>query len=687
MSFASSPKGPRLALVLASSVCAVGLAQSIAGQPVETKPPAPAPAPTAPGTAPAGAPAPADPKAGETKPELKAGGEPPPVTPPKPGVEAVTKGEAEASNQPPQAAPPQAQPAPGDLLGGQNAVPPSQNVTINLINRMVKKGLLTKEEAEELLTQAAADATEARTRAQADAVEVARAVVQDAVTQRVIPDVPMVPDDAVRVTYIPETVKKQIRDEIRQEVMSKAKSENWVEGKKQPEWVSRFRVKGDVRIRYEGEFFPDGNDNTGAFPNFNAINTGAPFDTSGTVFSPQLDADKDRNRFRIRVRVGAEADMGDNWTAGVRIATGESNIPTSPNQSFGYAGSGQGGNFSKYAIWLDRAFLKYESSPNPDKQLSIVMGRADNPFMSTDIIYDEDLGFDGAFVTGRYKINQHVTPFAVAGAFPIFNTDLNFSSIQPAKISSTDKYLYGSQVGAEFNINKHTTAKLAGAYYYFDGAEGRQSTPFTPLTASDAGDTDGTRPSFAQKGNTYLPLRRIIPNANNNFGTTNQFQYYGLATKFQPLAITAKIDYNGFEPFQVSLIAEYIKNLAFDRDRLDALGVNNRASNSAGGNPGHYEGGDTAWMVAIRAGAATFEKRGDWQVGVSYKHIESDAVIDAFTDSDFGLGGTNMQGYTVWGGIALTPRTSLGVRWVSTKEIAGPPLSIDSLFIDFGGRF
>ena len=54
---------------------------------------------------------------------------------------------------------------------------------------------------------------------------------------------------------------------------------------------------GDVRVRGEGDFFQDANDNTGAFPNFNAINTGQPFDISGTNFAPQLNVDQDRERF------------------------------------------------------------------------------------------------------------------------------------------------------------------------------------------------------------------------------------------------------------------------------------------------------------------------------------------------------------------------------------------------------
>lgn len=552
---------------------------------------------------------------------------------------------------------------------------------------MVAKGLLTKEEAAELINQAEQDAAIARTQAQADAAAVAQEVVRQAVATNTLPDNAPPSDDAVRVTYIPEIVKKQIRDEVRNDVMAKAKSENWVGGQKLPEWVSKFRVKGDIRLRYQGDYFASGNDDTGAFPNFNAINTGPPFDVSGTVFSPQLNVDQDRNRFRIRARLGAEVDLMDGFTAGLRIATGENNSPTSPNQSLGVANQAQGGNFSKYAIWLDRAFIKYESGGDRDRRLTVTGGRFDNPFFSTDLIYDEDLGFDGLAAHARYKINDNITPFAVVGAFPIFNTDFNFSSNQPEKFESTDKYLYGAQLGADLKLAKHLTFKIGGAYYVFDGAEGELSTPYTPLNSSDAGDTDNTRPSFAQKGNTYMPLRRIIPNANNNFGTTNQFQYFGLATKYQPMAFTGRLDYNGFEPVQVSLTGEYIKNLGFDRDRLEALGVNNRAAVSANGTPGRFAGGDTAWIIGLRAGMPAMQNRGDWQFGVNYRHIESDAVIDGFNESDFGLGGTNMKGFGIWGSYAVTPNTSFTIRWMSADEVAGPPLKTDLFQIDFTGRF
>ena len=589
---------------------------------------------------------------------------------------------------PPPPAEPPPESGPADLISGQaGANSPSFNVTINLIKRMVQKGLLTKEDAADLLKQAEADAVIARVQLQQDAVAAAQIVVQQAINAGVMPDPVPMPDDAVRVTYIPENVKKQIRDEIKTDVMAEAKAKNWVAPNAIPGWVTRFRVGGDIRIRYEGNYFPSGNDNTGAFPNFNAINTGSPFDVSGTVFSPQLNVDQDRQRFRLRARLGAEIEMGEGFTAGMRIATGENNSPVTTNQSFGAANQAQGGNFSKYAIWLDRAFLKYEVGGQPNKNLAINAGRFDNPFFSTEIIYDDDLGFDGGALVGRYEVLKGVTPFISGGAFPIFNTDFNFSSNQPAKFDSTDKWLYGAQGGFDLKLGKDLSMKVASAYYYFEGVDGKLSDPYTPLSSSDAGNTDNRRPSFAQKGNTYMALRNIVPNATNNFGTSNQFQYFGLASQFRPLTFTGKIDYTGFEPVTISLWGEHIKNLGFDRGAINPIAVNNRGSNSATGSLGLYAGGDTAWIVGVKAGSAALQKRWDWQLGVNYRHVESDAVIDGFADSDFGNGGTNFEGYSLFGTVALSSRFAIGVKWMSADQIAGPPLKNDVLQVDLSGKF
>ncbi len=638
----------------------------------------------------------------------------PPITPP------MADGTASA-----QILPAPAPAADGGLLAkadGAKATP-TQNVTINLINRLVERGILPKEDALTLIQQAENDAVVAREQAMATqaAVAEAQAIVREAGPMLAIPPqnpptpdlAPYAGESAVRVTYIPENVKAEIRDQLKAEVLAQARGERWADPRALPEWTARIRLFGDVRGRYESLHFPNGNDNTGAFPNFNAINSGAPFDISGTVFSPQLNVDQDRTRARLRVRLGVEADLGEGFTAGVRLATGDSNSPTSPNQSLGSAGSGQGGNFSKYAIWLDRGFLKYETgsaAPKPaddpsgkeltgtkeisapptdplDRKLVITLGRFDNPFFATDVMWDDDVGFDGIAGHAKYEVWKNVTPFLTLGAFPVFNTDLNFSSNRPDKFPSTDKWLYAGQLGLDWRPHKDFTVKFAAAYYVFDRIAGKLSDPYTPLNAQDAGNTDGTRPAFAQKGNTYMALRNIVPTADNNFGTTSQFQYFGLVTPFRVLGLTGKIDYTRCEPFTVTVFGEYFKNLAFDRDSIEQRAINNRGPNTPAGALGPYDGGDTAWIAGMRVGHAALEKRWDWNLGMNYRYVESDAVVDGFADSDFGGGGTNLKGYTFSGALALGSRVALGLRWMSSNQVAGPPLKNDTLQVDVSGKF
>jgi hypothetical protein len=498
-----------------------------------------------------------------------------------------------------------------------------------------------------------------------------------------------VPDDTVRVTYVPEVVKQQLREEVKQDVMDEARKEGWATPRAVPSWVSKFRLFGDLRTRYEGFRYPTGNDNTGAFPNFNAINTGAPFDVSGTVFSPQYNVDQNRKRVRLRTRVGAEVDMAEGFSAGVRVATGENNSPVTENQSFGLAGSGQGGNFSKYSVWLDRAFLKYERGGMPDRDLTATIGRFENPFYATSMIWADDLGFNGLAVQGKFPIGEDITPFFTVGAFPVFNTDLNFASNQPANFKSNDKWLYGSQLGTTFDLGRNFGLKIGAAYYLFQNIEGRLSSPFTPITSSDAGDTDSSRPAFAQKGNTYMALRDIVANTLNNNGTINQFQYFGLASKFHEVALDARLDFNQFEPFQISLQGEFVKNRAFDQQAITTIAVNNRgpAKSGAAAQSGPFLGGGTAWSVRMVLGDAALQKGGDWNTSLGYRKVESDAVVDGFCDSDFGGGGTNLKGLTVGTNLALSSNVWLGVRWMSATQVAGPTFKNDIIQFDINGKF
>ena len=613
---------------------------------------------------------------------------------------------------------------------------PSQNVTVNLIHRLVERGVLTKADADELIKQAEQDAATARemavkqNRSQAapesdvasqyftEPTPIPRSTARSAgpPSSPPEPNPPAEGDDEVSVSYVPDIVKQQLRDEIKQEVMQQARTENWANPRTLPPWILRITPFMDLRLRYEGTFFPDGNDNSGAFPNFNAINTGPPFDVTGSTFSPQLDVDKDRDRARIRARFGAQMDLEDGFTMGLRIATGESDTPTSTNQSLGVANNGQGGNFSKYAIWLDRAFVKYELWGEPRRDFVVEGGRFDNPYFTvSELMWDEDLGWDGFALKGRYRIGGEevpssqsyakddktaavslpahqtsisITPFATAGIFPIFNTELNFSSNRPDKFSSEDKFLYGGQLGSTFRFNSDFSAKIAGAFFDFYNIEGKKSDPCTVLTSADGCNTDDSRPSFAQKGNTYVPIRDIIPTIDNGFGTMKQFQYFGLATPFRIVDVEGSLDFAHFDPVHMTLFGQWIENVAFDYNDINAIAVNNRGPNLPHGKPGRFDGGNVGWIAGLRVGYPALQHRWDWALGVNYRYLESDATPDAFNDSDFGLfGGTNLKGYTVFGALALSPRIGLALRWLSADEVGGPPFRNDTVQVDFNAKF
>jgi hypothetical protein len=568
------------------------------------------------------------------------------------------------------------------------AAPPAPDATnawktsyINLISILTQRGVLTKKDSSALVTQAQQNAASAQAQATA------------ALASPAAPSGSANPDDTMQVDYVPQTVKEQIRDEVKSDVMQQARDENWAAPDAVPEWVKRYHISGDFRLRYEGDFFPDGNSNQ--FNNFNAINTGSPYDVgvnSVAPNAPTYDSTADRNRFRIRARIGAGVDLGDDFTVGLRIGTGQDDNPVTENQTIGASNNGQGGNFSKYAIWLDRAFLRYERGGSPDWDFTATVGRMDNPFFSSSMIWANDIGFDGIAFQGKYKVANGVTPFLTAGAFPVFNTDLNFATTSNDKFGSEDKYLFAAQGGVNWKITNNINWKTGAAYYYFENIEGKVSDPFTPIFSSDQGDTDDSRPSFAQNGNTYIALRDIVPDAGNNFGTIDQYQYFGLATPFHEFALTSQLDFSQLDPFHISVLGEFVKNVAFDRNAIENNGPSQDPgpqNNNSNGSTGAFEGGDTGYNIRLQLGRPALEEFGQWNVNLTYRYVESDAVVDGFTDADFGgpLVGTNLKGYMIGGNFALSPRVWTTMQWMSANSIAGPTYQNDLIQFDINAKF
>ena len=547
------------------------------------------------------------------------------------------------------------------LVGQAVAAPaPSENATINLIRLLVEQGILKQDKADALIAQAQNEAAQAKQAAASSAVAAG----------------PVAAPGDVRVQYVPAAVRDQIRDQVKAEVMATAKQENWAAPNTFPDWASRISFDGDIRLRDESRYYSGNNSNE--IVDFAKLNNNGPYDVnpnSSTSLPPLLNTREDReNLFRLRARLGMKAVISEEWTAGIRIGTGSDNNPVSTTQNLG-------GGFAKKDIWLDQGYLTWK----PMDELTLTGGRFANPFMSTDMLYSNDLNFDGVAAIFDHKLNRDWGVFGTVGAFPVDYTNDTSSSNGFDKEESDNKWLYGAQLGAKWAINSNNRLKGALAYYRFDDIQGQRSSPCEPWAGAPGCDSDGTRAAFMQKGNSVFLLRDITPNPLNP-SATPQPQFVGLASEFNLLDLNVAWDADLPQDFKLRSQGNYIHNLSYDegdmRKRSAGQIVNNLDSN------GEIESGANAWMVQFTLGnALDLKRKGDWNLFAGYKYIQPDALPDGFNDSSFHLGGTNAKGYFMGGNYGLAKNVSATGRWMSTEAVYGAPFDIDVLQLEINTRF
>ena len=518
-----------------------------------------------------------------------------------------------------------------------------RQTTVNLIDALVEQGVFTRDKADAMIK--AAETKAAATVSQAPKAETGR----------------------VRVQYVPEFVRNEIREQLKQEVLAQARTERWAEPNAIPKWLDTIKWEGDLRLRYQADKF--GKDNATAtnyaFESFNdLVATLGSITAAGAEFGQTRAADlaavnslgiatantrEHRERTRLRARLGVLANISAEWSAGIRLATGSTTDRVSTNQSLGQ-------DFNKYNLLVDRAYIKYD----PVEWLSITGGRVPNPWFSTDLVWDEDLNFEGMAATFKPSFgNDAFKPFLTVGAFPLKEEN------QPA---SQGRWMQGIQGGAQWDFSSSTRLKFGVAWYGFRNFEGQVEDPnsldpvgFKPM-AANYGQYEYGR-NLRQKGNTLFRT--------NALGDTGTTSYWGLASRFRPVNLTASLDLAQFDPVHLVMTADWVRNTAFDRGEI--LGrTQGRINLTDGKNYGyHYK---------LTLGMPRIQKARDWQVSAAYRFLGSDAVVDAFTDSDFGLGGTNMKGYTLGLQYGINNNASVGLRLLSAD-------SIDSFTMNPAHRF
>lgn len=471
----------------------------------------------------------------------------------------------------------------------------------------------------------------------------------------------------VRVTFVPESEKQRIRDEVRRDVIAQAKAENWAQPGVLPEWTQRLRLDGDLRLR--GEFDRFDRDN-GDFINFQAINAGAPYDTNldNGIAPPYLNSTRNRLLPRLRVRLGVTADLGEGWGASLRLATGNTTNPVSTNQTLGT-------DFNKASITLDRAALEYR----PSSALWIAGGRIANPWLSTPLVYDEDLAFDG--LAARWTPGgDWWVPSLTAGAFSVYNTAFDVPTNSVAKAVRRDRFLFAAQATWQLRLAPAHQTDVGLALYEWTNARGEVSSPCFAPSSGDSCDTDYTRPGFLQKGNTLTALRLLRFDSADT--TPPAYQYFGLASHFRVLNLTARHDWSLGDGQHLVATADFARNLAWRYREVRARGPVTNFDDS-----GRYDGGRNGLLLQLQYGVPKLDAARQWNVALGYRYLQSDAVLDAFTDSDFHLGGTNAKGYTLQANYGLSRNTSVALRWLSATEVTGQPFAVDVVHVDLNARF
>ncbi|HFL5785589.1 TPA: putative porin, partial [Pseudomonas aeruginosa] len=420
--------------------------------------------------------------------------------------------------------------------------------------------------------------------------------------------------------------------------------------------------------------------NSNQITDFAELNDDGPYDVNPNTSSglpPLLNTREDRDSLlRLRARFGLKAALSESWSAGIRIGTGSDNNPVSTTQTLG-------GGFGKKDLWLDQGYLTWK----PSERLSLTGGRIANPFLSTDLLYSNDLNFDGVAAIFNQPLSRDVALFGTVGAFPVEYSSDTASSNGFDKEDSDNKWLYGAQLGATWKINPQHSLTGALAYYRFDDIEGRRSSPCRPWAGDPECDTDGSRPTFMQKGNTVFLLRDIVPNPADPANTPNP-QYVGLASEFNLLDLNLGWDAELPNDFKLRVAGNYVHNLGYDEGdmRKRAGGVAQIANNL--GSDGDIKSGANAWMLQFTLGnALDMRDAGDWQVFAAYKYIQPDALPDGFNDSTFHLGGTNAKGYILGASYGFDKRVYGTARWLSSDEVYGAPFSIDVLQLEVNTRF
>jgi hypothetical protein len=384
-----------------------------------------------------------------------------------------------------------------------------------------------------------------------------------------------------------------------------------------PDWVDQFKLYGDIRGRLES--FKFDNDAPG-----------------------NLQPNDDRTRYRYRLRFGATVTMKENFEAGLRLTSSEAVGTSGGDPISGNTTLGQ--NASKKFLYVDLAYGKWTPIKSGPWLLSGTIGKMENPFVVSDMIFDGDYTPEGAALQSAYTFNDvHSLKFN-GGAFI-----LNEIGQSAAGQASDDPWFLGGQLRHDAKWSPKLASALSASWMSLFS---EQNLGNAAVPNVNVGNTRYTAPVLSHlAGDLQYDYTPIILGGSLTYSLDSFPVYKGA--------------------FPIMVTGEWMNNF---------------------GAPDNNQG----WWAGVTFGKSG--KRGTWEVSYRYKYLESDAWYEEFTDSDFGayyqLGGipaaagkpaagyqagTGTKGHIIKGVYSFTDAFSVSATFFLTELIDTPTVAVDGV--------
>ena len=521
-----------------------------------------------------------------------------------------------------------------------------RDTVINLLQALVQQGVITRQQAEDMVKRA-------QDKANADlAAEQARQAQEKKEEQ-----------GAVKVPYVPQIIQQkianqvaaQVKPAVTSDVLQEAKKEGWGVPGALPDWIRKVKVTGDITLRGQDDLYGKGNDagcpagtpyGNCTILDFNAINAAGGIQQAGV--NAFLNINQDRERFRARARFGVDVDLSNSFDAEIRLATGSLTVPSSETQTLG-------SEFGRYTAGFDRIWIRWQGKTSAGfPYLSAIGGKFADPFFApTELVYAEILDFDGAALTGRLGFGdgsaEQSNVFLTLGGFPIQEIEL---------VNRNDKWMVGGQLGTTLRFGDGQHFTLAGAYYDFIHTRGIPN-------SFDSTLNNYTIPPYVTHGNTMCDISNSSDQTVALFGLCSQYRIADVSAGYVlPIG-----------QFSFSLDAEGARNIGFNRSSIANIFGYDVESRRSG------------YVGDLAFGDPTVFQAWKWRAMVGYRYVQRDAVLDALTDPDFHEGGTDAQGYFLRTDLGLADNVWTRLRYLSGREIDGPRYRVDVIQLDLNARF